>query len=99
MTPEPPFGYISDILINAGCAAVAPDLQEFVSQAHQTPFPPDLLQPTQREAAEAPRPLDLPEHRLDHPLAQAVHGTPPRRPQLRPHLLLRRRMCRQLRGP
>src|SRR5437867_2414213 len=95
MTPEPSLYYISDILIQTGCAAVAPDLEQVMRQAHQAPFTLDLLQAAQREAAEAPRPLDLAEHWLHHPFPQAVHGTTPRRPQLRPHLLRRWRTRRQ----
>src|SRR5437763_2194137 len=95
MTPEPPFSTISDILIYTRYGAVAPNLQEVVRQADQAPFALDLLQATQREAAETAHALDLAEHRLDHPLAQAVHGSTPRRPQLRPHLLLRGRTRRQ----
>src|SRR5208337_4800784 len=55
MALEPLFCYISDILIHTGCRAVAPDLEEVMGQAHQTPFLLDLLQPAQAEAAEAAR--------------------------------------------
>jgi hypothetical protein len=78
LPPEPPIFDYSDILIYTGYAAVAPKLEEVMRQAHQTPFSLGLLQPTQAEAPESPRSLDLTEHRFHHPFAQAVYRSTPR---------------------
>src|SRR3954454_165758 len=67
------FNHFPDGLIPSWGGAVAPDLQQVVGQTHQPPFPPDLLQAPQPEAAEASRPFDLTEARLGHPLAHPNH--------------------------
>src|ERR1700722_9490503 len=95
LPPELRICFFCDFLILTGCAAVAPELEEVMGQAHQPPFALDLRQPAQAETAETTRPLDLAEHRLPHALPQTIHGAPSRRPQFRPHLLLRRRPYRQ----
>ena len=48
------------------------ELQDIVGEADKAPFGGDLLDAAQQELAEAPRLLDLSEHRLGQLLSQAV---------------------------
>src|SRR5262249_60564550 len=62
-------------------AAVTPDLQDIVCQADQLPLRLDLLQTPQQEASDAPRRLDLAEHRLHDRLPRRVQRLPGHRPE------------------
>src|SRR5262249_37176448 len=68
---------------------VAPDLEQIMRQAYQTPFTTDVLQATQQEAAKPPHFFDLAKHRLHDDLASRVRRLAFRRPHFRCHALLR----------
>lgn len=56
----------------AGSAAGLCQLQQVVGGADQRPFASDLIEPSHQELSEASGLLDLPEHRLDHLLPEAI---------------------------
>ena len=61
-----------------------------MAQAHEAPFPADVLQPAEQKAPKPTRFLDLPKHGFDDDLASGVAGLAVRRPHFCGHPLLRR---------
>src|SRR3978361_1996089 len=57
---------------SAGSAAGLCQLQEIVGGADHRPLAPDLIETAHQELSKASGLLDLPEHRLDHLLPEAV---------------------------
>lgn len=70
-------------------STVAPNLEQIMRQAYQTPCPTDVLQATQQEAATPPHCFDLAKHRLHDDLASGIYCLAFRRPHFRRHALLR----------
>src|SRR5919109_1241138 len=66
---------------------VAPNLEQIMRQADQTPFATDVRQATQQEAAEPARFFDLAKHGFYDDLAPGVQRLPCRRPYFRRHAL------------
>jgi hypothetical protein len=60
-------------------------LPKVMGGADYRPFGSHFLDPAQQELAEASRLLDLPEHRLDHLLAQSVAAAIASTPELGDH--------------
>src|SRR2546423_8666691 len=75
------------------CPPVAPDFEQIMGQAHETPFTTDVLQPAQQEATEPTRFFDLAKDWLDDDLASGVQRAPCRGAHFRCHALLRRGGC------
>src|SRR6266446_6167190 len=68
---------------------IAPEFEHIMGQAHQTPFPTNLLQTPEQEAAKTPRFFDLTKHGFHNDLAPGVQRTARRRAHFRGHPLLR----------
>src|SRR2546422_10621518 len=66
---------------------VAPNLEQIMRQADQTPFATDVLQATKQEAAEPTRFFDLTKHGFHDDLAPRVQRLPCGRPYFRRHAL------------
>src|SRR2546423_7940808 len=75
------------------CPPVAPDFEQIMGQAHETPFTTDVLQPAQQEATEPTRFFDLAKYWLDDDFASGVQRAPCRGAHFRCHALLRRGGC------
>ena len=65
----------------------APNREQIMRQADQTPFATDVLQATQQEAAEPTRFFDLAKHGFHDDLASRVQCLPGGRPYFRRHAL------------
>ena len=60
------------LVLDHAQAPVAPNLEQIMRQAEQTPFATDVLQATKQESAETPCFFDLAKHRFHDHLASAV---------------------------
>src|SRR5215510_13133856 len=75
------------------CPRVAPDFEQIMGQAHETPFATDVLQTAQQEAPEPTRFFDLAKHWLHDDFASGVYRTPFRGAHFRCHTLFGRGGC------
>ena len=69
-------------------APIAPQLEHIVGQAHQAPFPAELLHAAQQKSPETTDLFDLTKYGFHDDLAPGVQRLPCRRPYFRRHALL-----------